>query len=235
VIDRHLRESADAWFPDTPSLDTVVAARLPALPDAPRRRVSPRVLAIALAVIGLTGTAVAATALDVVPGVRIQRAEELPAVPYIVLPFGREVSLREARASARFPIRLPEQLGAPDWIRLDRDRGGAPVVTAVYGDIEEARLVLTQWVADSILFDKLLGYEAHTELLDVDGASAIWIEGGDEHAVFYDGASVKDERVGGYLSGNALVWQRGLVSYRLEAGVTRDRALELARSLVPVE
>jgi hypothetical protein len=30
-----------------------------------------------------------------------------------------------------------------------------------------------------------------------------------------------------------LVWQRGRVTYRIEAGVSRDEALELARSLRP--
>ncbi len=230
MIERHLHESAEAWFPDTPSLESAVLARLPALPDVPRR-VPRRMLVIALAVLGFTGAAIAATTFDVAPGVRIQRAEKLPSVSYTIPPFGREVSLGRARAAARFPILLPDTLGAPDWIRLDRDRAGAAVVTAVYGDLESARLVLTQWIAGSILFDKLLTYEAHTELVDVDGASGIWIEGGDEHAVYYKGASGLDERVGGYLSGNALAWQRGRVSYRLEAGVARDRAVELARSL----
>ena len=116
---------------------------------------------------------------------------------------------------------------------LDRDRAGASVVTAVYGGDERARLVLTQWVAEAVLFDKMLGYETRTEYVDVSGAPGLWIEGDRFHDVFYLSGSGEEERAAGYLAGNVLVWQRGPVSYRLEAGVGLKRALELARALRP--
>ena len=232
MIERRLRESADAVFPRTPRVTPAVVVRLPPRPDAAGVPIPRRVLAVAVALLALAGTAVAARGLDLVGGVRIERTERLPLVDYTFPPFGREVSREEAAAAARFTLLLPEILRAPDWMLVDRDPGGAPVVTAVWGRIEGGRLVLTQWAADSILFEKMIGYQAVAEFVDVDGAPGIWIEG-EDHAVFYNGVAGASARVEGHLSGNTLIWQRGPVSYRLEAAVSRDRALALARSLRP--
>jgi hypothetical protein len=233
MIERRLSESSRSWFPPTPALADGVRDRLPARPDeAGGRRVPRRALAVAVAALALAGTAVAASFLDLVPGVRIQRVEQLPEVEYATPVFGQEETLDDVRETLPFELVLPDGLGEPQTVFLDRDRSGAPVVTAVYGDEHGARLVLTQWEASVILFDKLLGHYARSEYVDVGGAPGIWIEGGD-HAVFYLGESASEDRVGGYLAGNVLVWQRGQVSYRLELGTAQDEALELAASLRP--
>ena len=228
-----LHAAAEAWFPATPPIADAARARLPAAPDAvPPRRLPRRTLAIALAVLLLAGAAIAASSLDLVPGVRIQRAEQLPEIPYTEPPgYGLPTTLDEVRRAVRFQITLPEGLGDPDEVLLDRDRSGSGVVTAVYGGDDGAQLVLTQWVGGPVLFDKLLTFDTSARFVDVEGAQGIWIED-DEHAVFYGGLGDED-RVGGYLSGNVLAWQRGRVTYRIEAGVPLDRALELARSLRP--
>jgi hypothetical protein len=228
-----LHAAAEAWFPETPPLADAARARLPRAPDPVRVRRTPRrALAIALAVLLLAGAAVAASALDLVPGVRIKHVEQLPEIPYTEPPaYGAPSTLEQARRAVRFEIALPRGLGDPDGLLLDRDRSGSGVVTAIYGGEEEAQLVLTQWIGGPVLFDKLLTFDMSARFVDVDGAQGIWIED-DEHAVFYGGLGNED-RVGGYLSGNVLVWQRGRVTYRVEAGVPLDRALEMARSLRP--
>ena len=233
MSESRLHAAAEAWFPPTPPIAEAVRVRLPAAPDAvsPRRR-RRRTIAIALATVLLTGAAVAASALDLVPGVRIQRVEQLPEIPYTEPPaYGAPSTLDEARREVPFEITLPAGLGEPDELLLDHDRSGSGVVSAVYGGDDDARLVLTQWLGGPVLFDKLLTYDASARFVDVDGAPGIWIED-EEHAVFYGGIGDED-RVGGYLSGNVLVWQRGRVTYRIEAGVPLDEALELARSLRP--
>lgn len=233
MIEHRLRETADAWFPETPSVSEHVLVALPALPEetAPSRR-RRRLLVVALAVLAVTGTALAATALDLVPGVRVQRVEELPEVAYQSIPMGDSVSLDHAGAALPFELLLPESLGDPDTLLLDRDRAGAPVATAIYAGEDSARLVLTQWPASVVLFDKLVLADVPVEYIDVHGAEGMWIRGGD-HAVFYLGRSGSEERVGGLVTGNVLVWHRGRVSYRLELGASRERALELAGSLRP--
>ncbi len=180
----------------------------------------------------LAGTALAASMLDLVPGVRIQRVDDLPELGYVLPPFGRQTTVARARRDLPFELTLPEGVGEPHRVFVDRDRGGAPVVTAVYGTDLSARLILTQWPASYVLFDKLLRIDTRAEYVDVHGAEGIWIEGGD-HAVFYRGRSGSDDRVAGYVTGNVLVWHRGAVSYRLEIGASRERALELAGSLRP--
>lgn len=233
MIERHLHESADAWFPETPALSPAVLARLPARPDASTRRIPRRALVVALAALVLAGTALAASVLDFVPGVRIQRVDDLPELGYVAPPFGSETTVERVSGSLPFELSLPEGLREPDRVLVDRDAEGHPVVTAVYGTELSARMILTQWPASHVLFDKLLGLSTRAEYVDVHGAQGIWIEGGD-HAVFYLGRSGADLRVGGYVTGNVLVWHRGVVSYRLEVGVSRERALELAGSLRPV-
>ena len=233
MSESRLHTAAEAWFPPTPPIAEAALARLPATPDvAPPRRMRRRTLAIALAALLLTGAALAASSFDLVPGVRIQRVQQLPEIPYTEPPsYGAPTTLEDAGRAVRFEITLPEELGDPDALLLDRDRAGSGVVTAIYGDDDEARLVLTQWAGGPVLFDKLLTYDASAQFVDVGRCAGIWIED-DEHAVFYGGAGAED-RIGGYLSGNVLVWQRGRVTYRIEAGVSRDDALELARSMRP--
>ena len=233
MIERRLHESAEAYFPATPALAAAARDRLPASPAVPPR-IPRRPLAVALAALALAGAAVAASALDLVPGVRVQRVPELPSVPFTQFPgYGREVTPRQAQGAVQFRLLLPSALGPPSRMLLDRDRAGAPVVTAVYGSDERARLVLTQWVAGALLFDKMLGYDTRTEYVDVAGAPGLWIEGDRFHDVFYRSGSGAEERAAGYLAGNVLVWQRGAVSYRLESGVGLERALELAGTLRP--
>ncbi len=232
MIEQRLRESADAWFPEAPSLAPAVLAKLPSRPEPARRRPSRSVLVIALAALALTGAALAATALDLVPGVRLTQVEELPEVGWVTPLFGTETTLEEARSELPYEPVFLEALGSPHRLTLDYDLEGAPVVTAVYGGELDTRVVFTQWEAGYVLFDKLLTHETTASYVDVHGAEGIWIEGGD-HAVFYRGTAGGEGRVGGHVTGNVLVWHRGSVSYRLELGASRERALELAGSLRP--
>lgn len=234
MIVRDLRESAGSWFPETPPVAARTLPLLPARPDTPRRHGVPRrTLVVALVALVFAGTALAASLFDFVPGVHLQPVERLPELGYTYPPFGRETTLEGAQRGLPFELGVPADLGEPDRVLVDRDPHGARVVTLVYGEGSSPRLVLTQWLASYVLFDKLLTHETVAEFVDVFGAEGVWIEGGD-HAVFYLGRSGAEGRVGGYVTGNVLVWHRGHVSYRLEAGVSRARALELAGSLQPV-
>lgn len=228
-----LRNASVGWFPPTPALAEGVRARLPSTPD-PRRRHFRRAMVVAIAILVLVGAAIAASALHLVPGVRIDRVDRLPEVSYTWQPAGAQVEPEDARRSVPFTLLLPSGMQRADRLLLDRDPDGAPVVTAIYGGPAGASLVLTQWEANDVLFHKLIGHDTTTKFVDVDGAAGIWIERAD-HVVFYRGRSGEELRFKGYLSGNTLVWQRGTVSYRLEAGVSLERALELARSLRPSE
>jgi hypothetical protein len=60
------------------------------------------------------------------------------------------------------------------------------------------------------------------EYVDVNGEPGIWIGG--RHAVYLPGGPPR-------ASGHALIWQHGRLTLRLEAGVGRERALAIARSV----
>lgn len=230
MIEERLFDASEGWFPPTPPVAELVRPRLPGRPDHVRR-VSKRTLVVAVAALLLAGGAVAASLLDLVPGVRLRQVERLPSATLTdPLNAGRRVTFAEADRLVPFNVLVPSGLAEPARYFVDRDAGGAAVFTAVYGNGASAGLVLTQWRGGPVLFDKLLGYDASTEYVDVGGAPGIWIEG-PEHAVFYLGRSGKERRLTGRLAGNVLVWQRNAVSYRLEADIGRERALELAASL----
>ncbi len=233
MSETRLRETGADWFPATPPIAAVARRMLPERPDEVVERRRGLVVAIALAALLLTGAAVAASALELVPGVRIERVERLPEVPFATPPsYGERSTLEEARRAVSFQLVLPTGLGEPDSVLVGRDRAWSGVVTAVYGGEREARLVLTQWAGGPVLFEKLLTFDSSATFVDVDGAPGIWIED-EEHAVFYRGHAGIEDRVGGHLTGHVLVWQRGSVSYRLEAGVPLEQALELAHGLRP--
>jgi hypothetical protein len=231
VIEERLLDAAEGWFPPTPPVAERARRRLQGRTD-PVRRLPVRWLVIGVAASVLVGGAVAATLLDALPGVRLRHVERLPSVALAEpLDAGRPVSLADARRTMPFRLLLPTGVSESARYYLDHDFGGNAVFTAVYGD---GGLVLTEWRAGPVLFDKLLDYRARTEYVDVDGDPGMWVEG-TEHAVFYLGLSGREHRLAGRLAGNVLVWQRNrnAVTYRLEADVERERALELAASLRP--
>jgi hypothetical protein len=235
-LERRLAALApDYPFPSTPDLAGAAGARL-GLPGR-QRRAGRLVLALAAviaafaAVLAVSPGARGALAdwLDFLPGVRVERVDELPSMPLASWTgvYGEEVTLAEAERQAPFDILLPRSLGDPDLVYRYRDPSGGFVATAVYGDTRDARLVLTQWATEDVLFYKLLGPVTQAELVDVRGRRGLWISG-NEHVVFYLGQDFQERAAQGALAGNVLVWQEGDVGYRLEAGVGRERALELA-------
>ena len=228
----------DYPFPPTPDLAGAARARL-GLAPGPRR---PARLVLALAALVATLAGVLALSpgargaladwLDFLPGVRVERVDELPSMPLTSWTgvYGVEVTLAEAEERAPFDILLPESLGEPDFVYHYRDPSGGVVVTAVYGEERDARLVLTQWTTEGVLFHKMISPSTKAEVVDVRGERGLWMSGND-HIVFYLGHDYQERAAEAALAGNVLVWQEGDVAYRLEAGVGRERALDLAGEL----
>jgi len=239
-LEQRLAGLAPAYpFPATPDLAEAAGRRL--APPRRRRRLLGRRLAVALVVaaaalgstLALSSGARGALAdlLDVVPGIRLERTEDLPAMAVSDwFAYGERISVERAERLPAFEVLLPASLGPPELAYHYPDAAGSDVVTFVYGGEDEARLVLTQWAVDDLLTHKLLGPGTDFEIVDVDGERAVWISGA-RHDVFYVGLGGEQERAPGALAGNVLVWQDGRVAYRLEAGVELEKALELASEL----
>ena len=218
-------------FPATPDLAEATRARI-----APQRRRGRRLrlgLVLALVVVAAGALSFSSSArsglvdlLDFVPGVRIERVDEAPAMAVTESDsFGRELALDEAERMAPFELLLPASLGDPDHVYL-RSNGA---VTSVYGDDRRARVVLTAWPADEVLAHKMIGPGTAADVVEVRGQAGVWVSGV-PHPVFFldDGL---ERGLDGNLAGNVLVWQEGNAAYRLESGLTLARALELAGDL----
>jgi hypothetical protein len=211
-----------------------VLGRLPQRRPFPWRRTAVAVvvaLVAAAAAIALTPAARSAFLdwIDAIPGVRIARVEKLPQSELLPdFDFGRPVTLEEARRAASFPIRLPDGVGDPTDVYLDRDGAGQAVVTIGY----DRRLMLTEWHETQPLFYKLIGPGTRVDPVRVGASDGVWVSGGD-HVVFYLGADSTEYSRSGRLAGRVLLWDRSGIGYRLEGRFSRQRALELARSMTP--
>jgi hypothetical protein len=225
-------------FPPTPDLASTVRQRLGA---APRRRFAlprRRALAVAFAILAVAVGAVMAveparTAVLEwlgIKGVTIVRLEKLPDAPLTnEVGLGERVTLEEARRRAPW-LAEPDadDPGAPDEVYFSADVPGGQV-TFLWGTRQEARLLMTQ-SPGSAFAEKMLQPESETERTDVDGRPAIWFFGEEHFFVFRDRRGALQEDTG-RLVGNTLLWQLGDLTVRIEGDLSKEQALEIARSV----
>jgi hypothetical protein len=223
---------------------------LPATPDlaAPVRRrlaegrrpsvFSRRVLVVALAVLAVLVGAVLAvpqarsTIRDWlgIGSVTIRYVEELPPVEKATgdLGLGERTSLEEAREQAGFTVMVPriDELDDPPKVYF---RPEARQVAFLYGSEDDPKLLITQAGASGAI-EKLANINAtDTELVIVDpGSAGVWLSG-EKHGLFYPGVGQEEPF---RLVGNALVYETaGGVTVRIEAEISKDEALRIARSM----
>lgn len=233
---------AVAW-PPTPRLAPALRLRL-----GRRRRVSRRlVLALLAAAVAaaLAAGAVAAGFINL-PGVNIQRSTRLPATATPGAdPLGRRLDLGDlqpsveaAQRAAGFPVALPSALGEPDLVFVRAQP--VPAVTLVYrprpdlpaGQDPEVGALFMEFRTsgnDVRMVEKMAGPNTRIEAVTVAGSPGVWLEGA-PHAVFLQPSPQGSQPVVDNirLAGNTLLWYRDGVTYRLEARVTKERALEIA-------
>ena len=221
-------------FPETPALASRIEQTIAAGPPV-RRRSAVRPLAIAFAVL----VAVVAGVLAFSPGARsafleifnlkgatVELVDELPDVPTTGrLDLGEQVTRQEAERQVGFELL---DLGEPDAVFV---RDGT-VASLVYGDVDNPRLVLSQLrgsVYDGFV-KKVGGTGTIVEDVTVGGGRGFFVSG-DEHFVMFldEFDQIADEPT--YLAGNTLLWNRGDLLFRLEGDLTKDEALELARTI----
>jgi hypothetical protein len=221
--------------PSTPDLTGPVRARL-----AEGRRpslFSRRLLIVALAVLAVAVGAVLAvpqarsTIRDWlgIGNVTIRYVEDLPPVEQATndLGLGERVSLEEARERAGFRVRVPtvEGLDDPPKVYYNQD---SSQVAFLYGSEEKPKLLITQADARGAI-EKIVNLNVtERELVVVEpGYAGVWLYG-EKHAIFYPST---DHEEPFRLVGNALVFEIDGVTMRLEAEISKDEALRIARSM----
>lgn len=161
------------------------------------------------------------------------------------LELGRLVTLEEAAANLGFPPFAPPslpELGRPEAVYVDEIPAGGMIsyVYAVRPGYPETTpgsgvgLIVTQFRADIQLewFQKVLGPGTTVTQTVVKGSRAFYLTG-ELHAFLYHpagaGGEVVEERF--RLVGDALVWQQGELTLRLEGHLTQVQALLVAGSI----
>jgi RNA polymerase sigma factor (sigma-70 family) len=148
------------------------------------------------------------------------------AIHSVPLPATRVVSLDEARALARFPVGVPAGLGGPDRVEVaDPGPDGAPRVVSLYFrgggvrvDEYDGRfdLIFTK-VADDVTW------------VPIGNDQAVWLA--QPHQLTYVDRTGVTQPVTRRLAGPTLLWQRGMVGYRIEGLATPTEAVEVAQTL----
>jgi hypothetical protein len=164
----------------------------------------------------------------------------LPPIAGMRLNLGRQVALDEVEAMTGAPVRLPtdQRLGPPDSVWVDRAKGDqVAYVWKASDELPETLergvgLVLMQFDGQNTeeFYEKSINTGTTLERVRVAGHDGYWISG-DPHFFFYttsNGAFVEDTR---RWVGDALIWNDGTATYRIESALGRDVTIDIAESV----
>ena len=228
VLEQRLEDlGGEIAYPATPSFDLTFESRRERAPLLRPLALGFAVLAAALAGVLAFSPGARSAFLELfrLKGATVELTETLPEVEVQAIDFGERVSRAEAERLVGFPL---HDLGEPDAVFVR----GTTIATLVYGPVEKPRLALSQLrggVWDG--FVKKAGAGGTTvEDVTVNGEPGLFVSGDEHFVMFRDGqGNITDEQT--YLAGTVLLWNRGELLLRLEGDLTREEALELARSV----
>jgi hypothetical protein len=228
-------------------LSAAVTRRLTPSPAPAQSHVRPRRRRLAVAMVAsivIAATAAVPSARAAVTNfldigaVRVHREPTPgPASPTTTLQLGERTTLDAART--RLPVVVPtvDGLGSADEVWLTGVGGGG--VSLVYhagpglppAEHTAVGLLVQEFVGEGQpSVNKYLSAGARAQAVTVDSNPGVFISGGD-HYLFYDAPTGADVYEGGRLVGNALIFQRGPLTIRLEGDLSRNRMVAIAESL----
>lgn len=154
---------------------------------------------------------------------------------------GRQVSLNEARPLAGRAVVGPAVLGRPTSVFVgEPSPKSVSLVWAPRDGLPEVRdtgvgLLLTEipGTLDEQLIQKMIGAGTTLEAVVVGGRSGYWISGS-PHEVLYLDPSGEPRLDTTHLAANTLLWTVEGVTFRLESGLDRAEAIDLATQLTPL-
>lgn len=201
-----------AWPDDDADLTSRAIAGL-----VPERR-RPRWSYVAAAAVVAIGAGVPAAAhLLGIGGVRITLTGELPDGLGRELQLGRATALREDE-------RRPPSLGAPAAAFEGRPDGG-------YTEVWPGPVLVTRFpgTLDMPVIEKQATGDGAVERATVGGDPAYWVSAPHTFAYLDEDGTVQEDTL--RLSGNALVWTRDDITYRLESDRDLAASIALAESM----
>ncbi len=236
-LETRLAELSVEW-PPTPEVAARVRARVEAEPARrPRRLRAAFALPLALLALAVGGVAAVPSARSAVlrwlgiEGVRIERVPQAPTPAPSASPV-RDLGERTRLAPGTL---VPSALGTPDGVYaagarvtlLYRPRRGLP-------ESEQSGVgaLLSQFPGrtNAQFIRKFAGPDTTIERVRVDGEPGFWVAG-EPHGLLYEDPTGAIRESPARLAGSTLVWRRGGLTLRLEADVSKSRALAIARSI----
>ena len=204
-----------------------------------RRRVAVALVASAtIAIVAIPSARAAVTNFLDIGVVRVHHEPAPgPVSPTADLQLGDRTTLAEARAQFRVVTPTAGGVGTPDEVWLTRVGGGG--VSLVYRagpglpPAENTRigLLVQEFAGDGrSVVNKYLSGENTEQPVTITGERGVFISGGN-HVLFYDTDSGAQVNESGRLVGNALIFQRGPLTIRLEGDLPQDRMVAIAESL----
>ncbi len=167
------------------------------------------------------------------------RASSGTGAPGSTMGLGQLAPLDELDARAGFDVAWPTDpaLGPPDAAYIDSTLGGQVALVwrsrpGLPDTLEPGvGLIVTAFrgTADGGFYSKALGSGTRVESVPVGDGRGFWLTG-DPHFLFYEGPDgfVHDPR---RWVGDALLWTRGAITYRLETSLDQGAAITFAESM----
>jgi hypothetical protein len=183
-------------------------------------------------------------------GATVERRPQIPPAPELrLLQLGQRTTLEDARSELDFTPLVPRAAGRPDGVFVGTGRPGgelslpgppggelsltyAPAPGMPSTGSARLGLLVGEFRGDLApeYFGKIAGQATTIERLRVDGQRAIWIAGA-PHIFFYRPPDSDFAESDLRLAHNVLLLEHGNLLVRLEGSFSRERAIELARSL----
>lgn len=160
-----------------------------------------------------------------------------PTLPALLNDLVGETTLDIARSRMQFPIRLPSyppELGEPDLVYMQDPRSSLVVVWLDPEEPGKPRMSLMQTIEAGIA-QKMVSRPEVVEKTTVNGKEAAWVRG--PHYLLFRNPDLNRDlglefKEVVLVEGNVLLWQEGVVTYRLETTLPKAEALKVAESLV---
>lgn len=251
-LEQALRELGASYaYPATPALASAVRISVERSRSPLRRRfelgrpwrlglaAAIVVLAVGAAFLSNPATRDAIAHFFHVRGVVVTRASALPSVSISPLNLGPAMSLEQAQSQISFVIVVPSKLGTPDAVYVDASVPGGEVVLAYKPRAgiplvpqTGLGLLITEFRGElnGQLLIKAAGPQTTTEETSVGGDPAWWIAG-QPHMLVVQVSPGVDRPEELRLAANTLVWEDESVTLRIESGLSKSGAMEIASQM----
>jgi hypothetical protein len=168
---------------------------------------------------------------EVEPPVTATPGVSLPSLIPLVNNIAGETNLANAQQTAPYPILLPTypvDTGLPDHVYVQDAEGVMTILVWLDSQQPEHVAMSLHFIPTGSWVIKKMG-PVVIEETEVKGQRAVWALG--PYPLQMRNGNIQYERL---IEGHVLIWEDGVVTYRLETDLTLEEAIKIAESLEPI-